>query len=82
MNPSFRELLDEGRVLEVTQIGTICCLKGSEYCTRDRCQYWDKENNRCERFVWASVEFQGRYHTIILPTDKARQEEKIARFMR
>ena len=82
MSPSFRELLDQGRVLEVTHVGTICGLKESEYCTRGRCQYWDQENNRCERFVWASVEFEGRYHTIILPIDKAREEEKIARLMR
>jgi len=82
LDPSFRELLERGRVVEVTRVGSMCSLEEFENCARERCGYWDKENHRCERFVWVSIFFEGRYHTAILPISKANEEEKIAEFTR
>jgi len=82
LKPSFKELLDKGEVVEVTSIGTICGLKEHEYCVRDKCQYWDKEKRDCTRFVWVSVMYEGRYHTLIMRRDKAKENVKIARFLK
>jgi hypothetical protein len=81
-NPSFKELLQRGRVVEVTRVGAMCGLEEFEYCARERCQFWDKENYRCEQFVWVSIFFDGRYHTAIVPISKVKEEEKIAKFIR
>ena len=81
-NPSLKELLQKGRVVEVTRVGAMCSLEEFENCARERCQYWDKENHRCERFVWVSIFLEGRYHTAVLPISKAKEEEKIAKFIR
>lgn len=81
-NPSFKELLEKGRVVEVTHVGSICGLEEFEYCTRDRCRYWNKEGYCCERFVWVSILFDGKYLTAILPVSKAKEQEKIAKFIR
>ena len=79
---SADELLAKGEVIEVTSVGTICGLDEYEYCIRDRCQYWDKENRRCNRFVWVSVMYEGKYHTLIMRKETAKENEKIARYLK
>jgi len=79
---SSKELLGKGEVVEVTSIGTVCGLDEYEYCVREKCQYWDKENRRCTRFVWVSVMYEGRYHVLIMLKDKAKEKTKIAKFLR
>ena len=79
---SADELLAKGEVVEVTSVGTICGLDEYEYCIRDRCQYWDKENRRCNRFVWVSVMYEGKYHTLIMRKETAKENEKIARYLK
>jgi len=80
--PSFKELLERGDIVEVTSIGTICGLDAYEYCVHDRCQYWDNEKRECKRFVWASVMYEGKYHTLIMSRDKAKENVKIAKFLK
>jgi len=80
--PSFKDLLEKGEVIEATSIGTICGLDEYEYCVRDKCQYWNKEDRRCTRFVWVSVMYEERYHTLIMLRDKAKENVKIARFLK
>ncbi len=80
--PSFDELLKKGDVVEVTSIGTICGLDKYEYCVRDKCQYWDKEDRKCNRFVWVSIMHEGKYHTLIMPRDRAKENVKIAKYLK
>jgi len=80
--PSFKELLDRGEIVEATSVGTICGLDRYEYCVRDKCQYWDKENRSCLRFVWVSVMYEGKYHVLIMLKDKAKENVKIVRFLK
>jgi len=80
--PSFKELLEKGDVVEVTSIGMICGLDEHEYCVRDRCQYWSKEEKECTRFVWVSIMYEGKYHTVIMLKEKAKENVKIARFLK
>ena len=80
--PSFDELLKKGDVVEVTSIGTICGLDKYEYCVRDKCQYWDKEGRKCNRFVWVSIMHEGKYHTLIMPRDRAKENVKIAKYLK
>jgi len=79
--PSFKELLNKGDVVEVTSIGTICGLDEYEYCVRNKCQYWDNERRLCNRFVWISVLYEGKYHTLIMTREKAKENVKIARIL-
>jgi hypothetical protein len=80
--PTFSELLEKGEVIEVTSIGTICGSDEYEYCVRDRCQHWDKEERKCNRFVWVSVFYDEKYHTLIMQREKAKENVKIARYLR
>jgi len=80
--PSFKELLNKGDVVEVTSIGTICGLDEYEYCVRDKCQYWDNERRLCNRFVWISVMYEGKYYTLIMTKEKAKENVKIAKFLK
>jgi len=80
--PSLRELLEKGDVIEVTSVGTVCGLDEHEYCVRSKCQYWDEEGRKCARFVWVSVMYEGRYHTLIMLRDKAKENVKIAKFLK
>jgi len=79
---SADELLKKGDIIEVTSVGMICGLDEHEYCIRDRCEYWDKENRRCNRFVWVSVMFEGIYHTLIMRRETAKEDEKISRYLK
>mgnify|MGYP000194440377 FL=1 len=80
--PSFKELLEKGEVVEVTSIGTICGLEKYEYCIREKCEYWGKEKRQCTLFVWISIMYEGKYHTLIMRREKAKENMKIARFLK
>lgn len=80
-NLSFDGLLEKGTIVEVTSIGAICGLDENEYCIRTKCDYWDKEKSQCKRFIWVSVMHNGKYHTLIMPRDKAKDNEKLARYL-
>jgi len=80
--PSFKELLAKGDVIEVTSVGTVCGLDEYEYCIREKCQYWNNEKNECKRFVWVSIIDEGLYHTIIMLREKAKENAKIAKFLK
>ena len=80
--PSSKELLEKGEVVEVTSVGTICGLEEHEYCVRDKCEYWDGERNQCTLFVWISIMYEGKYHTLIMRREKAEENMKLARFLK
>jgi len=80
--PSFKELIEKGDIVEVTSVGTICGLDEHEYCVYSRCEHWDKEKRRCKQFVWVSVMYEGKYRTLIMSREKAKENPKIARFLK
>jgi len=80
--PSFKDLLEKGEVVEVTSVGTICGLDKYEYCVRERCEHWDKEKRQCILFVWISIMYEGKYHMLIMRREKAKENMKIARFLK
>jgi len=80
--PTFKELIEKGEIVEVTSVGTICGLDEYEYCVREKCQYWNKEDRKCVRFIWISVSYEGRYHTLIMQREKAEENPKIARYLK
>ncbi|HIE18137.1 TPA: hypothetical protein EYP75_00270 [Candidatus Bathyarchaeota archaeon] len=80
--PSFKELMEKGDIVEVTSVGTICGLDEYEYCAYGRCQYWDEKKRQCKRFVWASVMYEEKYYTLVMSREKAKENVKIARFLK
>jgi len=80
--PTLKELIEKGEIVEVTSLGTICGLDKYEYCVRDRCDKWDKDKRQCTLFVWVSVMYNGKYHTLIMRREKAKENSKIARFLK
>jgi hypothetical protein len=80
--PSLKELLEKGNVVEVTSLGTICGLDEYEYCVQDKCRYWDDEKKECKLFIWASIMYEGKYHTVLMTKEKARNNVKLARFQK
>ena len=80
--PTFEELLEKGEIVEVTSLGTICGLDEYEYCIRDKCDKWDKKKQQCTLFVWVSVMYNGKYHTLIMRREEAKKNSRIAKFLR
>jgi len=80
--PSFKELLDKGEIIEVTSIGAVCGLDEYEYCVRVKCSHWDEEKNCCGRFIWISVVYKGKYYTLMMLRDKAKDNLRLARYLK
>jgi len=80
--PTFEELLEKGEIVEVTSLGTICGLDEYEYCVRDKCDKWDEEKQQCTLFVWVSVMYNDKYHTLIMRREEAKKNSRIAKFLR
>lgn len=79
---SLAELLEKGNVVEVTSVGTVCGLDGYEYCVYDKCKYWDNDKKQCERFVWVSIMYEEKYHAVVMLREKAKENIKLARFLK